>query len=174
MPPFCAALVHVDAVEPLGQARQVFGRDARAVIAHAEQTRLAASVRVLGLDASAHPTLPPPSPYLTAFSIRFSSSAQKLVAGRRARCTGSSGSSACDRRRRAPSPAASACRPSARAMAARSTRVRRGNVEPHLDARQRQEIVDQPRHALRLLAHDVEKALPRRRRRCAPGPAGSR
>ena len=36
-------------------------------------------------------------------------------------------------------------------------------VLAHLHARQRQQIVDQPRHALGLLAHDLEEALARLR-----------
>ncbi|HEX7968474.1 MAG TPA: hypothetical protein VF502_09655, partial [Stellaceae bacterium] len=40
--------------------------------------------------------------------------------------------------------------------------VGRRHMLVHLDARQRQQIVDQPRHALRLLGHDGEEAVARR------------
>ena len=50
----------------------------------------------------------------------------------------------------------------------------RRQVHAHLDAAQRQQIVDQPRHALGLARHDVEEALARLRRRRAPAPAASR
>ena len=42
----------------------------------------------------------------------------------------------------------------------RSTSIRT-DMRPHFDPRQRQQIVDQPRHARRLLSHDAEETLAR-------------
>ena len=50
----------------------------------------------------------------------------------------------------------------------------RRHVLVELDARQRQQVLDQPAHARRLSAHDREKPLARLRRRRAPVRAGSR
>ena len=36
-------------------------------------------------------------------------------------------------------------------------------MSPHLDAREREQVIDQPRHAFRLVSHNVEEALACRR-----------
>ena len=66
-----AALAGVDAVEAFGQARQMFGRDAAAVVAHDESAVLAAVV-VTVISTRTAPAPSAGAPYLIAFSIRFS------------------------------------------------------------------------------------------------------
>ena len=156
VPPLSRLSAGVDAVEALGQARQVLGRDARAVVAHARDwPRRPAPSPVRATDTS---TWPPRWPYLIAFSIRFSRHPQELVAVARPRSRGSGGRVRAPARR--PAPAASGRKVSDHLPrdAGEIDRRRRAAVLAHLDARQRQQVVDQPRHALRLLAHDAEEA----------------
>ena len=54
----------IDAVEALGEARQVLGRDADAGVAHHE-------LRAAGLRAQRIVIVPSAGVYLTAFEIRF-------------------------------------------------------------------------------------------------------
>ena len=152
-----AALRHVDPVEPLGQARQVLGRDAGAVILHREATCAAPAPRVARRSISTS-TLPPLSPYFTAFSIRFSATRRSSSRSPSTR-TGCPGSSAL---MTTPRSFARGDRVSiiCEAMEARSTVCVGEKMGAHLDARQGQEIVDQALHALRLALHDVEEALP--------------
>ena len=153
----------IDAVEALGQARQMLARDAVAVVAHRDGDAAARSPAARGdRPTAARDSIGVPRrPYLMALSSRFwntcaSSSASPSTRGSAGRqlehdAHVARGGAQLER-----------VGDAAAARCARSTRVGRRDVLVHLDARQRQQIVDQPRHALRLLAHDGEEALARR------------
>ncbi len=156
----------VDAVEALGQPRQMLARDALPVVPDRDRHAPAALARPrAGQEPRRGPAMTsmavPSAPYLMALSSRFwntcaSSSAspsdrRQVRRQRRAR-------SAC----RAPRRAVPAHRPTLADHAARSTALGRRAVLVHLDARQRQQIVHQAGHPGGLLGHDGKEALARR------------
>ena len=163
-----AAAMGVDAVESLGQARDVaadrFPRPRRSPRAAPHRPAPAAPSRTV--------TRPRGRPYFTAFSIRLAST-----------CCNWSASPAHQRR-----PGAGV--DDQLGALGFQHRLQRRRGAPHdrrqidrlaradpllgLDPAQRQQVRDQPVHPLRLALHDPEEPLARRRIVAGGGPAGSR
>ena len=102
----------------------------------------------------------PEAAYFSAFSTRFSNTRSSSS---RSPST-SSGSAGAVTSTSTPRSRASICRPSTtwRTIGDQIDLLVRAQMRVELDARQRQQVVDQPRHAGRLRLHDGEEALARR------------
>ncbi len=145
----------IDPVEPLGQPRQVLRCDAGAEVADHDPDFRRASLDAAGVRETI--TRPPAAPYLSAFSIRFSNS--RKSSSRSPRSRGAPGSSISIATWRPWRAAPARRRPGE--SAARNRPARRAGHGPTVDPRQRQQIVDQPRHPGHLRMHDAEEALAR-------------
>ena len=155
-----AARVHP--VEPLGQPRQVLARNARPVDRRPSAPRRAAPASAARPPARPPAAPRPPSrPYFTALSSRFCTTCASWSASP---STGGN-PSASARSSVTPRSASRGSNPAARPaqQLGQIDPLRRRLVLGQLDARQAEQVVDQPVHPRRLLRHDAEEALLRRR-----------
>ena len=156
--PLRAALADVDAIEALGQPRQVLGRDAGTIVAHRDAAPRARRRR-RRRDASVTSIRLPEAPYFSAFSTRFSNTRSSSS---RSPCTssGSGGNAATAPPRRGRGRAsAGRRRPGADRHQVACLSGRRCALSSMRDSDK--QVVDQAGHAVRLRLHDVEKALAR-------------
>lgn len=148
----------IDPVEPFGQARQVLGSDARALVAHRDlDLRRPVLLRRQGVEGDRDPAavttifhgvldqvldhpqdLVPVAQHAVRPGRGVERDGDAALAGDRPQRIGDLAGERHD-----------------------VDPLRRRHVDAQLDARERQEVVDQPRHAQGLHPHDAEEALPR-------------
>ena len=144
------ALLHVDAVEAFGEARNMFVGDAGPMVAHRSARRSCPACGTRCRRACRS------FAYLMAFSTRFcttcTSSSQSPRTGRGPSLVTFSSHA------ELPAPCPRAVSRTWRATCVRSTFAEGPHVLVHLDPRQREQVVDQALHAVGLAAHETEES----------------